>query len=316
MKDRSTVRAGLFVIVALALLVVASLWVAGFHFGGALNDYEVLMKTAAGVRQGDRVRVSGMEVGRVLDVELRPGEEWPVVFRVALDEGIPVTQAASARLTADGLLGAPYLEIDPGPAGEPLLPAGSTIVGSGAAGASEALSGLSDLSDRAGVALDEVTVLLQSLSERTGPLLERFELLLSDENLASISDSLAAMRDTMQESGPRLSSLLTRLDELAIELRSGVEGLPDLTGEIQALVADLRTALGPEGERLASVLESANSGMSAMQMNRGELEAMVRDLRLATANLRAFSEAIKERPSLLVRKSRAPDRKPGEGVDQ
>jgi len=316
MKERSTVRAGLFVVVAVAIFVVASLWVAGMHFGGAQNDYQVSMKTAAGVRQGDQVRVSGMEVGRVLGVELRPGEEMPVLFQVGLDQGIPVTEAATARFTSDGMLGAPYLEIDPGPVGGPLLPGGSTIVGSGGAGAGEAFEGLSELSGRAGVALDEVTILLQSLSERTGPLLERFELLLSDENLASISDSLAAMRSTMQESGPRLSSLLTRLDELAIELQTGVEGLPDVTGEIQGLVTDLRTALGPEGERLATLLESANSGMSAMQMNRGELEAMVRDLRLATANLRAFTEAIKERPSLLVRKSRAADRKPGEGVDQ
>lgn len=316
MKDRSTVLAGLFVVVALTILIVASLWVAGSHFSGDLNHYLVSMKTAGGVRQGDQVRVAGMEVGRVLRVELRPGEHWPVLFRVALDKGIPVTEGASARLTSDGLLGAPYLEIDPGPEGEPLLPTGSTIVGSGPGGASEAFSGLSELSDRAGVALDEVTELLQSLSERTGPLLERFEMLLSNENLASINGSLAAMRGTMEESGPRLSSLLTRLDELAIELQTGVEGLPDLTGEIQGLVTDLRTAMGPEGERLATVLESANSGMSAMQMNRGELEAMVRDLRLATANLRAFTEAIKERPSLLVRKSRAPERKPGEGVDQ
>ena len=164
--------------------------------------------------------------------------------------------------------------------------------------------------------MDEVTVLLESLSERTGPLLDRFELLLSDENLDSISFSLAAMRDTMETSGPKLSSMLTRLDDLAIQLQTGMEGLPAITEEIQGLVSDLRTALGPEGERLTSVLESANSGMSAMQMNRGELEAMVRDLRLATANLRAFTAALKERPSLLVRKSRAPERKPGEGVDQ
>jgi len=120
----------------------------------------------------------------------------------------------------------------------------------------------------------------------------------------------------MEDSGPRLSALLARLDDLAVELQSGVEGLPEVTTEIQGLVTDLRTALGPDGERVSSLLDSANSGMSAMQMNRGELEAMVRDLRLATANLRAFTEAIKERPSLLVRKSRAPDRKPGEGVDQ
>lgn len=316
MNDRNTVRAGLFVVVALAIFVVASLWVAGAHFGGAQNEFEVLMKSAAGVRQGEQVRVSGLESGRVLVVKLRPGEDWPVSFRVALDEGIPVTQAATARMTSDGLLGAPYLEIDPGPAGEPMLPIGSTIMGSSAAGASDAFNGLSELSDRAGLALDEVTILLQSLSERTGPLLERFELLLSDENLASITGSLAAMQSTMEESGPRLSSLLTRLDELAVDLQTGVAGLPDLTGDIQGLVTDLRTALGPEGERLASVLDSANTGISSLQMSRGELEAMVRDLRLATANLRAFTEAIKERPSLLVRKSRASDRKPGEGVDQ
>lgn len=316
MRDHSAIKAGVFVVVAVAILVVATLWVAGLHFGGAKNEYDVLMGTASGVREGDQVRVSGMEVGRVLGVHLRPGEDWPVLFQVALDQGIPVTQAATARLTSDGLLGAPYLEIDPGPAGEPLLPPGSTIVGSSTAGFSEAFASLSDLSDRADVALDEMTVLLQSLSERTGPLLARFELLLSDENLASISGSLAAMQDTIEASGPELSALLERLDELALELQTGVAGLPDLTEDIQGLVTDLRTALGPEGDRLATLLDSANSGMSSMQMNRGELEAMVKDLRLATANLRAFTAAIKERPSLLVRKSRAPDRKPGEGVDK
>jgi len=303
------------VVVALAIFVVISLWVAGSHLGGHQNEYDVLMNTAAGVRQGDRVRVSGMEVGRVLEIQLRAGEEWPVNFRIALNEEIPVTQSAVARLTADGLLGAPYLEIDPGPAGEPLLPPGSTIPGTRASGANEAFKALGDLSGRAGAALDEVMVLVQSLGERMEPMLERFELLMSDENLANISGSLVAMRGTMEESGPRLSALLARLDELAIELQGGIEGLPDVTAEIEGLVTDLRTALGPEGQRLAAVLESANSGMSAMQMNRGELEAMVRDLRLATANLKAFTESIKERPSLLVRKSRAADRQPGEGVD-
>jgi len=296
MKDTSTIRAGLFLILALGVLVIGSLWVAGFHPGGAEKAaYEVLMKASGGVRQGDPVRVAGMDVGRVQGIELRPGVEWPVLFRIGLDAQILITDAASARLTTDGLLGSPYLEIDPGPA---------------------AMSGLGELSDRAGVALDEVTVLLQSLSERTGPLLKRFEMLLSDENLASISESLTAMRDTMQEAGPRLTSLMTRLDDLAIELEAGIAGLPDLTADLQGLVEDLRTALGPDGERLASLLDSAGASVSSMEMNKGELEAMVRDLRLATANLKAFTESIKERPSALIRKSRAPDRKPGEGVDR
>jgi phospholipid/cholesterol/gamma-HCH transport system substrate-binding protein len=317
MKDTSTIRAGLFLILALAILVIGSLWVAGFHPGGAEKaTYEVLMKGSGGVRQGDPVRVAGMEVGRVQGIELRPGVEWPVVFRIGLDAQILITDAASARLTTDGLLGSPYLELDPGPAGEAALPPGTPIVGVESASAADAMSGLGELSDRAGVALDEMTLLLQSLSTRTGPLLERFEMLLSDDNLASISESLTAMRDTMQEAGPRLTSLMTRLDDLAIELEAGVAGLPDLTADLQGLVGDLRTALGPDGERLASLLDSAGASVSSMEMNKGELEAMVRDLRLATANLKTFTESIKERPSALIRKSRAPDRKPGEGVDR
>ena len=257
-----------------------------------------------------------MEVGRVLEVDLRPGEEWPVLFHIELDKGIPVTEDASARLTADGLLGSPYLEIEPGPSGAELLPAGATIIGTYAASANEAFQALGQLSEQAGGALEEVIVLVQGLGERMAPLLERFELLLSDENLGSISGSLVAMQQTMEASGPKLSTLLTRLDELALELRSGAEGLPDVTAEIQGLVTDLRTAMGPDGQRVTSLLESANTGMNAMQMNRGDLEAMVRDLRMATANLKALSEALKERPSSLIRNSKGPDRKPGEGVDQ
>ena len=317
MRDTSTIRAGLFVIIALGILVIASLWVAGLHPGGSeRTDYQVLMQGSGGVRQGDPVRVAGMEVGRVQRVELRPGAEWPVLFRIGLDSDILVTEYASARLTTDGLLGTPYLEIDPGAEGGAPLPPSTPIMGVEVVSTVDAMSGLGALSDDAGVAVEEVTALLRNLNARVGPLLERFEMLLSDENLTSISESLSAMRNTMQETGPRLNALLARLDGVAVQLEAGVAGVPPLTEELQGLVTDLRTALGPDGERLSSLLDSAGSSVSAMEMNRGELEAMLRDLRLATANMKAFTETLQERPSALVRKSQGPDRKPGEGVDR
>lgn len=317
MNKTNTIRAGLFLIIALGILVVGSLWVAGLHPGGAEQvEYEILMKSSGGVRKGDPVRMAGMEVGRVQGVDLHTGTEWPIRFRVAIDSTIPVTRAASARLTTDGLLGTPYLEVDPGPEGEPPLAPGTPIQGLQKVSTVDAMSGIGELSEGAGVAVEEVTALLQNLNSRVGPLLERFEMLMSDQNLAAISESLTAMRDTMQEAGPRLTSLMTRLDALAIELETGVAGIPDLTADLQGLVGDLRIALGPDGERLSSLLDSAGDSMSSMQMNKGELDAMVRDLRLATANLKAFTESIKERPSAIVRGSKGPDRKPGEGVDR
>jgi hypothetical protein len=88
-------------------------------------------------------------------------------------------------------------------------------------------------------------------------------------------------------------------------------------------VADLQAALGPDGERLARVLESAESSLtradetfSVLGGNRGEIEATLRDLRDTLANLKAFSQLVKERPYSLVRVKPAPQREPGDGVKE
>ena len=56
--------------------------------------------------------------------------------------------------------------------------------------------------------------------------------------------------------------------------------------------------------------------MSILESNRGEVEALVRDLRAAAANLRSLTQTLKERPGLLLRHPRPPDRRPGEGEEQ
>ena len=43
---------------------------------------------------------------------------------------------------------------------------------------------------------------------------------------------------------------------------------------------------------------------------------MLEELGAASANLRAFTQSIKERPANVLRDLRKPDRKPGEGVDR
>ena len=68
MDDRSRsadVKVGLFVVTALTILVFGSLWIVGSTFFGARRvSYDVVMKEAAGVDAGDRVRFAGVPVGR------------------------------------------------------------------------------------------------------------------------------------------------------------------------------------------------------------------------------------------------------------
>ena len=76
----SEIKTGLFVIAATVAIVSMSVYIAGSSIlGRGRVGYEVLMKESAGVRKGDRVRIAGVESGRVESLNLRSGEEWPTL---------------------------------------------------------------------------------------------------------------------------------------------------------------------------------------------------------------------------------------------
>lgn len=322
-ERRTEIRVGLFVVLALGVMGYLTLRIAGSAlFAGRTVGYEVAMTTSGGVRPGDAVRLAGVEVGRVRGVELAPGEEWPVVFRVELDEGIRVSRGASARIAAEGLLGGRFLEIDPGSATAPELPPGGRIEGHEVVDLTAAVAQVGELASQATVVLDDVSGQLVRLMDRIEPLLGRAEGLLAEENVAAVSATLGEIQGLVQEARPQLAATLQRVEAVAASLEEGTAEVPRLTAEITGLAEDLRRALGPEGERLATLLERAESTLgaadgtfSAVDSNRGEVEAAVRDLRQAAANLRALSQELKQRPSSLLGLRPRKDRKPGEGVE-
>jgi len=316
---QSDVKVGLFVVVALALLVFGSLWIAGSSFFGASRvSYEVLLQDSSGLQAGDRVRVAGVSVGRIKHVELRPGDAWPVSLHVVLKPLAAIHTDASASVAVSGLLGSGFLEIDPGSPSAPSLPPGSRIQGRSAAGMGDAMGRVNEISIKVAAMLDQVSGILDAVSTEMGPILSSLDRVLSEENSENLQQILANLRDTTGEVGPRVSSLITRLDRTAQELEGGAQGLPQLTAEIEGLVGDLRAALGPDGERLANVLASAEGSLnradatlSVLGGNREEVEATLRDLRDTVANLKAFSQIVKERPYSLVRVKPEPERRPG-----
>ncbi len=319
MADRSEVRAGIFVVSALAILALGTLWILGSPLGGDQRDFEIQMKSSGGVRRGDRVRLSGIEVGRVRELELLPGDERPVLFRVAIDREVELTDGSTARLTTDGLLGAPYLELVAGPPEAPVLSAGSRIVGAESSDINQALDAVAVVGDRMPELLDQASGTLARVEAEVEPLLASLQRLLSDENVDTMSRVITKLEPTIEEVGERLTALAEHLDELATELGEGLGGVPELSTELRGLVGDLRAAVGEDGSRLAGVLDAADQtigtadgALATLELNAEEIDATFRDLREAAANLRSMTQSIKERPSLLLRRPAAPEREPGE----
>lgn len=327
MDDKSSltdVKVGAFILLALMILVVGSLWIAGSTFFGAQRvSYTVLMKNSAGVQAGDRVRFAGVSVGRIQRVGLRPEEEWPVVMEVALKPDIPVRTDSTARIATSGFLGSSFLLIEPGSPTAPLLSAGGEIHGQSGPGLEDAMAHVDEISYKVIALLDRTAGVLDQVSSEIGPILSNMELLLSEENSENMRRILSTLQETADDAAPRVSSLLARLESISQQVEEGVEGMPALMAKVSDLGDDVQTAFGPNGSRLAGALEAAESSLAsadevlgALGRNPKELEEAVRDLRDTVANLKAFSQAVKERPFSLIRIKVQPDRKPGHGVEE
>ncbi len=320
----SAVKVGAFVVIALAVLIVGALWVAGSTFLGSKRvGYVVAMRDSGGLQAGDRVRISGVSVGRIQHVDLYAHREPPVELRIKIKPDVPIKADASATVHTSGMLGSTYLQIDPGSATAPPLAAGSTIRGSKSPGLEETLTQVGRISDKVMIVLDQVSGLLDTVGGEIGPILTNLESLLSEDNAENARQILANLRGVTDDAGPKLTSLLDRLNSVSEKLDGGADGIPEITEDLAALIADVRNALGPDGARLAGVLESAGRSLesadrtlSILDDNRDEIGATLRDLRDTVANLKAFSQQVMERPYSLVRVKPEPEGKPGQYVKE
>ena len=318
----SDVKVGAFVVSALALLILIALWLGGSTIGaGPRVTYHVMLRDSAGLQAGDRVRVAGVSVGRIHRVTLQPENEWPVTLEIAIKPEVRPREDGTAGIATSGLMGSAYLALSVGSAATPALEPGARIYGLEASGIERALHQVGDVSERVVALLDQTSAVLDRVSGDLTPLLQNAERFLSADNAREFSAMLASLRSAVDDASPRIEGLLGRLENVAGNAERTTEELPELTDGIAELVANLRNALGPDGQRLTTALDaltaalgSTGDALAVVGDNRAELDATIRDLHDAAANLRSFSQQIKERPSSLIRVKPQADRRPGDGV--
>lgn len=78
-----------------------------------------------GITTGSDVRVSGIKVGSVVSQTLN-SESYEAVVTMAIAPEVKLPLDSSAKVTADGLLGAKFIALEPG-GDETMLAAGDTI---------------------------------------------------------------------------------------------------------------------------------------------------------------------------------------------
>ena len=126
--SRKTVSSGikLLVFTAVSLMVTGMLVAIMGRFGsGETVEYSAIFKSASLLEEGDDVRVAGVVLGKVQEVEIHEDDAARVTFSIAAD--LPVTDTSMVEIRYLNLVGDRYVTVVEGKSeGEPLRE-GATI---------------------------------------------------------------------------------------------------------------------------------------------------------------------------------------------
>ena len=254
-----------FGLIAVFALVMSALLIFAVGGGGGFfwQNYplKVQFPNVAGLMSGSPVRVAGVQVGSVTDVELVPnGAE--VSFTVLEDLRNVITDRSTAKIGSISLLGEGAVDIEAAPGGTPLPDWAYVSTGKPA-------PSIADLTAQAGTGIADVTALIADLRAGKGTVGK----LLTDDAVYRDFNSLIAAADRVAQNvaaGRGTMGKFANDPKVYDELNASVANLNAITTKLKNGEGSLGQLLNDPA--MAKSLNATTANIESMtgRLNRGE----------------------------------------------
>lgn len=222
----------MFVTIGLILFVVTIYFVGKQQnlFGDTFN-LKSQFKTVSGLKVGNNVRFSGINVGTVSEIELI--NDSTVVVSLLMEEDVQkyIKKDAMASIGSDGLMGDKVLTISPGTISQVVVKDNDFIKSKAAIEMEELMKSVKTTLDNAGIITAELAQFSSSMNNGSGTLSK----LMNDKEFAnSLQNTLANLEVSTKEfskfttsmnNGKGVLSKLVNDEQLGIKLDSTISNL-------------------------------------------------------------------------------------------
>jgi phospholipid/cholesterol/gamma-HCH transport system substrate-binding protein len=271
----AAIKLGVFVLVSVIVTGTLTAIMGSFAFGSEA-DYKADFTSASLIQKGDDVRVAGVTVGSVKEVEIKDRDAAEVTFSVK--EDVPLTTATRASIRFLNLVGDRYMALEQGEPGAQRLSEGGTIPVSHTTPAlnlTELFNGFQPLfqaltpSEVNNLSLNLVKVLqgeggtIASLMNNTASLTN--SLANRDQLIGNVIDNLSAMLKTVDDRHEQLGELVVELKNWMTNLArdrkaigASVSNLSGLTAEVANLLTQGRPYLKSDIAQVRRVMKLLN----------------------------------------------------------
>lgn len=255
-------KVGIVAVVAIALAIMLIVAVGG-QAGFSWQRYELKTRfnNVQGLKSGAVVRVAGVEVGKVTDVDF-VGAEVQVTVQVNKEHQSRITDQSRASIGSLSLLGEPTVEISPASQGTPLKN-GDFIQSARTPGQ------ISDVAENATQTLEQTTALIKEIRAGKGTVGKLFTDDQVYREVNQLVTSAAAVTDALNKGKGTLGRLV-RDPALYKQANEALANLQDMTRRINAGEGSLGQLI--QDDRLAKSLTSATNNLDQVtgRMSRGE----------------------------------------------
>ena len=288
MKRRDEVLVGILLTVGVVIAVLGTIWLVRGGFSSGYPLY-ARFKWGAGVKQGQAVRLAGVQVGVVSDVELDP--KGTILIEMSIEKDYQVPANSKAAVVPVGIFGDQEIALLPdAPSPISFNPGDSVPPAPPAAGLPELTARADTISKR----LDDVAKTVQLELVQGGGIADL------RKSMAAINELTRSLGVIANEQSRQLTMTLTRFRNTAAALDSvQLDSTMRNLNETSRNLAEFTDSLSATSSALTKVLEKVNQGDGTL----GKLlndPGLYSDLRRLTTRLDSLTLDFKQHPKKYI----------------
>jgi phospholipid/cholesterol/gamma-HCH transport system substrate-binding protein len=290
---------GLFVSIAIAVLVAFVIWLTGRTGVEEMKRYSLMFsKDVSGLAVGGPVKYMGMNIGSVVQMNLERADGIKVRVDIDVLESTPVDSGTYASLALQGITGVAVVNLStkPGSDHAPL----HTLEGREHPEIPVVITGFSALMAHAPEIMNKLNSLLTQAGE-----------ILGEENQAAIAGTLENISDlttSLAEERKTIAAIPGNLNQTISDIQATVLQLQDTVGELRPGIGSIVENIDHSSQNLASLTGRLDTMMQEhqddmgrfMEEGLGEAPALMAETRAALRDLEKLVQEMQHDPSQLI----------------
>ncbi len=304
---------GIFVILALFLLVVALVFIArGQRWFEARNHFRVVFNKVQGLKAGTPVTISGMEVGTVKTLHLTPEGKVELVLEILSTYRGYIRQDSQATVVS-ALLGGKTVEISMGSPQEPPIPEGGTLYSQEPKELTDILKEVDlkaplkkvdDALDKVNDALDNVKGITEKLNSPKGELftmLKNIEFVTAQlkngqGNIGALLQDKKIYNDLMEAFGAIRQSA-ANLEVTTRNASAVSQDLPKVVAEVEERIKEVKGILVDVKQTTAGlprVMENVQKASEDAPRITGDVKDITKEVKDITGDVKGITGDVKQ----------------------